>query len=117
MSASTFPSLIQRFFTDHLFKQLGASSHTVPAFRDSFRLLLHSAKSASNGHLPNWKNSASFLGYTLAVGRTIHNWDQLRLQHRHQTIGKIPGQVVTVVIHDRAILDSPAHSTLAELIS
>lgn len=29
MNASRFPSLLQRFFTDRLLGQLGASSHTV----------------------------------------------------------------------------------------
>src|SRR6266480_2225865 len=40
MSASIFPSLLQRFFTDRLLGQLGASPHTIAAYRDSFRLLL-----------------------------------------------------------------------------
>ena len=40
VSSSTFPSLIQRFFTDRLLGQLGASPHTVAAYRDAFRMLL-----------------------------------------------------------------------------
>lgn len=40
MKASSFPSLLQRFFTDRLLGQLGASSHTVASYRDTFRLLL-----------------------------------------------------------------------------
>src|ERR1017187_8483823 len=40
MSVSSFPSLIQRFFSDRLLKQLGASQYTVAAYRDAFRLLL-----------------------------------------------------------------------------
>jgi integrase/recombinase XerD len=43
MSASIFPSLIQRFFTDRLLQQLGASPHTIAAYRDTFRLLLRFA--------------------------------------------------------------------------
>jgi integrase len=43
MSVSSFPSLIQRFFTDRLLKQLGASQYTVAAYRDAFRLLLQFA--------------------------------------------------------------------------
>jgi len=39
MTAATFPSLLQRFFTDRLLGQLGASPHTVAAYRDAFRLL------------------------------------------------------------------------------
>jgi integrase/recombinase XerD len=40
MSVSSLQSLIQRFFTDRLLKQLGASQYTVAAYRDAFRLLL-----------------------------------------------------------------------------
>ena len=36
MSPSIFPSLLQRFFTDRLLGQLGASPHTVAAYRDTF---------------------------------------------------------------------------------
>jgi integrase/recombinase XerD len=40
MTAPGFASLLQRFFTDRLLGQLGASSHTVASYRDTFRLLL-----------------------------------------------------------------------------
>ena len=40
MSAANLPSLLQRFFTDRLQSQLGASPHTVASYRDTFRLLL-----------------------------------------------------------------------------
>ena len=40
MSVSSLQALIQRFFTDRLLKQLGASQYTVAAYRDAFRLLL-----------------------------------------------------------------------------
>ena len=43
MSVSSFQSLVQRFFTDRLLNQLGASPHTVAAYRDTFRLLLQFA--------------------------------------------------------------------------
>lgn len=43
MNASSFPSLLQRFFTDRLLGQLGASQHTVAGYRDAFRLLLRFA--------------------------------------------------------------------------
>lgn len=44
MNTSSFPSLLQGFFTDRLLGQLGASSHTVSCYRDTFRLLLRFAK-------------------------------------------------------------------------
>jgi site-specific recombinase XerD len=43
MSPSSFPSLLQLFFSDRLLKQLGASPYTIAAYRDAFRLLLQFA--------------------------------------------------------------------------
>lgn len=43
MSHSLLASLIQRFFTDRLLAQLGASPYTVAAYRDAFRLLFQFA--------------------------------------------------------------------------
>jgi site-specific recombinase XerD len=40
MTAANLPALLQRFFTDRLRSQLGASPHTVASYRDTFRLLL-----------------------------------------------------------------------------
>ena len=39
MSAPSFPALVQRFFTERLVTQQGASPHTVAGYRDTFRLL------------------------------------------------------------------------------
>jgi integrase/recombinase XerD len=52
VSVSSFQSLMQRFFTDRLLKQLGASQYTVAAYRDAFRLLLQFA-SARLGRSPS----------------------------------------------------------------
>jgi hypothetical protein len=53
MTTSSLPSLLQRFFTERLITQQGASPHTVAGYRDTFRLLfrfttqqLHRAPSA-----------------------------------------------------------------------
>jgi len=40
MTTPNFPALLQRFFTDRLQSQLGASPHTIASYRDTFRLLL-----------------------------------------------------------------------------
>lgn len=40
MSAANLAGHLQRFFTDRLLGQLGASQHTVASYRDTFRLLL-----------------------------------------------------------------------------
>jgi len=43
MSAPEFPALLQSFFIDRLIKQRRASSHTVTAYRNTFRLFLRYA--------------------------------------------------------------------------
>lgn len=43
MTASTFPTLLQRFFTDRLCTQMQASANTIAGYRDTFRLLLRFA--------------------------------------------------------------------------
>ena len=43
MTTANLPALLQRFFTDRLLGQLGASPHTVACYRDGFRLLLRFA--------------------------------------------------------------------------
>jgi len=40
MSAANLAGHLQRFFTDRLLGQLGASQHTVASYRDTFRLVL-----------------------------------------------------------------------------
>ena len=47
MRAANLAGHLQRFFTDRLLGQLGASPHTVASYRDTFRLLL---KFASKHH-------------------------------------------------------------------
>jgi len=44
MITTSFPSLLQSFFTDRLLRQRQASPHTIAGYRDSFRLLLQFAK-------------------------------------------------------------------------
>jgi integrase/recombinase XerD len=43
MTASTFPALLQHFFTDRLCTQMEASANTIAGYRDTFRLLLRFA--------------------------------------------------------------------------
>ena len=80
MSSSSLPSLIQRFFTDRLLVQLGASSCTVAAYRDAFRLFFQC----------NYDPAASTLNS--------------RVQDRHGD--PVGGARATVGTHG---LDSPSH--------
>lgn len=43
MSAPTFATLLQGFFTERLLRQMRASPHTVSGYRDAFRLLIRYA--------------------------------------------------------------------------
>jgi integrase/recombinase XerD len=43
MNTPTFPTLLQRFFTDRLCTQMEASPNTIAGYRDTFRLLLRFA--------------------------------------------------------------------------
>lgn len=43
-TTSTFPELLQSFFTERLLQQRRASPHTIASYRDTFRLLLNFAK-------------------------------------------------------------------------
>jgi integrase/recombinase XerD len=40
MTTNPLSALVQRFFTERLFTQMEASSHTIASYRDTFRLLL-----------------------------------------------------------------------------
>ncbi len=43
-AATSFPGLLQAFFTDRLLQQRHASPHTIASYRDAFRLLLRFAQ-------------------------------------------------------------------------
>jgi len=57
---------LQRFFTDRLLGQLGASPHTVASYRDTFRLLLKYAsktcqrQASALTHLPQFGRRRKF---------------------------------------------------------
>lgn len=69
MSGASLQSLVQLFFTERLQKQLGASSHTIAAYRDAFRLLFkyaseHLERAPSelrieDLHAPSWASSST----------------------------------------------------------
>ncbi len=49
-AASSFPSLLQRFFTERLMTQRQVSAHTMASYRDTFRLLLCFAQRLRRKH-------------------------------------------------------------------
>ena len=40
----SFPTLLERFFTQRLMQQRQASAHTIASYRDTFRMLLQFAQ-------------------------------------------------------------------------
>jgi integrase/recombinase XerD len=68
MITTSFPSLLQSFFTDRLLRQRQASPHTIAGYRDSFRLLLQFAKKRL-GKMPSQLQiedlDAPFIGHFL----------------------------------------------------
>ncbi|MEK1947755.1 MAG: hypothetical protein AAAB36_19630 [Ensifer adhaerens] len=48
----SFPSLLQRFFVEHLGNQRAVSSRTIAAYRDTFRLLLYFAEATMERRPP-----------------------------------------------------------------
>lgn len=71
---TTLPSLIQRFFTDRLCTQLGASPNTIAAYRDTFRLLLRFATQQTGK--PPTKLTLEELDVTLVADFLTHMEDK-----------------------------------------
>jgi integrase/recombinase XerD len=76
---TTLAPLLQTFFTERLQKQRGASSHTVAAYRDTFKLLLRFAKQ----HLA--KEPTDLLMADLNAPLIATFLDHLEV-HRHNTV-------------------------------
>ena len=66
ITTPTFPTLLQRFFVEHLGHQRAVSPRTIAAYRDTFRLLLsfaeaiiwrRNATTAPAAETPVWRRS------------------------------------------------------------
>src|SRR6185312_11408176 len=71
---TALPSLVQRFFTDRLCTQLGASPNTIAAYRDTFRLLLRFATQQTGK--PPTKLTLEELDVTLVADFLTHMEDK-----------------------------------------
>ena len=67
---TTFPALVQQFFTDRLCTQMEASPNTIAAYRDTFRLLLQFA-SEQTGKAPT-KLTIERVDATLIADFLVH---------------------------------------------
>jgi len=70
MQATTFPALLQRFFTDRLCTQMEASANTIAGYRDTFRLLLRFA--GDRVRLPPTKMRIDDLDANLIADFLVH---------------------------------------------
>ena len=75
MPASSFPSLLERFFTQRLMAQRQVSPHTIASYRDTFRLLLRFTEKQL--HKPPSRLSLSDLQPTL-IGAFLDELEQAR---------------------------------------
>ena len=58
-SIPTFPTLLQRFFTQRLMQQKRVSAHTISSYRDTFRLLLRFAQKRLHTPPTGWPSRSS----------------------------------------------------------
>lgn len=89
ISTPTFPTLLQRFFLEHLGHQRAISPRTIAANRDTFRLLLSFAE-ASIGKAPTALALVD-LDARLIL-RFLGHLEKERTHNRLQPVGASPGR-------------------------
>lgn len=103
MSATSFPAILQRFFTERLITHQDASAHTVAAYRDTFRLLLRFAQ-ARLGRSPS-KLRVEDLDVTCLEAFLVH-LEQDRGNHtrtRNQRLSALHGFFRYVALSEPAL--------------
>ena len=109
-SASSFPVLLEAFFTDRLMRQRHASPHTIVSYRDTFRLLLQYAqqqlhKAPSDLTMPELD--------TPLLGAFLEHLEQQRensARSRNVRLAAIHSFFRYVALHE------PQHSALAQRV-
>lgn len=59
LAVPTFPTLLQRFFTQRLMQEKQVSPNTISSYRDTFRLLLRFAQSGCAPSPTSWRSRSS----------------------------------------------------------
>jgi hypothetical protein len=91
MSAANLPALVQRFFTDRLQSQLGASPHTIASYRDTFRLLLAFASGRTRAsHATRSSSRGSSFPFTGVGGRQLNR--QAGSARRSRVVAEMTGE-------------------------
>lgn len=115
MTNSILPALLQRFFTDRLLGQLGASPHTVACYRDAFRLLLRFA-AKQLGRAPsdlrleelNAAFLAQFLDHVEVTRRCSARTRNARLSALHAFFRYVALEEPAYALHCQRVLAIPA---------
>jgi site-specific recombinase XerD len=114
MSAANLAGHLQRFFTDRLLGQLGASPHTVASYRDTFRLLLkfaskHHRRQASDLNVEDLdtKLVGSFLNYLEHERRNSARSRNSRLSAIHAFFGYVCPNEPGLASHCQRVLAIP----------
>ena len=115
MTPQSLSPLLQRFFTDRLFGQLGASSYTVASYRDTFRLLLRFAAERLKrepSELRIEELDASFLGKFLEHLEVVrHNCPRTRnnrLSALHAFFRYVTLSEPSLALHCQRVLAIPS---------
>jgi len=110
MSATSFPALVQGFFTDRLLSQRRASSHTVAAYRDTFRLLFRFA-------VPRLAASPTKLAIEHLDPKTVGEFLEHLERERHNTVRTRNMRLAVIRSFFRYVaLCEPAHALLCQRI-
>src|SRR5260370_35287497 len=114
MISSSFPSLLQSFFTDRLLRQRQASPHTIAGYRDCFRLLLQFAKkrlSKMPSQIRIEDLDAPFLGLFLdhleSTRKNSARTRNVRLGALHSFFRYVASEEPAHALHSQRILAGP----------
>src|SRR5437762_12531552 len=118
MITTSFPSLLQSFFTDRLLRQRQASPNTIAGYRDSFRLLLQFAKERL-GKMPSQLRiedlDAPFIGLFLdhleSTRKNSARTRNARLGAIHSFFQHVALEEPTHALHCQRILKCPTNVT------
>lgn len=101
---------LQKFFTDRLLTQRGASSHTLAAYRDTFRLLLTYVQGTAE--IPPGRLDLADLDATVIAGFLSH-----LEQDRHNSVRTRNARLAAIhSFYGYAALEHPEHAALIQRV-
>lgn len=107
---TTLAPTLQKFFTDRLLTQRGASSHTLAAYRDTFRLLLTHVQDTAG--IPPGRLDLADLDATVIAGFLSH-----LEQDRHNSVRTRNARLAAIhSFYGYAALQHPEHAALIQRV-